>query len=87
VVELVRRLLRIGRRFQVQTLAEVIFFAISYLQIFKMLLALIIIWRAKELIYDFIQLSLEMRTSPTNCRRAVQKITEKFEKLYFKYIQ
>jgi len=30
-----------------------------------MLLALIIIWRSKELIYDFFQLSLEMRTNPT----------------------
>jgi len=50
-----------------------------------MLLALIFIWRSKELIYDFIQVSLEIRTSPTNCRRAVQKITEKFEKLYLKY--
>jgi len=28
--------------------------------------------KIKELIYDFIQLSLEMRASPTNCRRAVR---------------
>jgi len=32
VIELIRRLSRIGRRFQIQILAEVIFFAISYSQ-------------------------------------------------------
>jgi len=52
VVELVKP--RIGRRSQVQTLAEVIFFAISYSQIFKVLLAFQYLTHDQKLICDFI---------------------------------
>jgi len=32
--------------------------------------------KIKELIYDFIQFSLEMRANPTNCRRAVRNMVD-----------